>query len=107
MHGDLEVFLRAYAGLVLINLWEQDCQASHSMDQLMNELEYTERIPVLRLTLTEYRHWAQVHGIYGTPALIAYYQRRPLFRLLGRVTSTELLRRLQDYGCRSGSPLLT
>jgi hypothetical protein len=98
LHRDLEVFLRHYAGLVLVNLWEQDCQASHSMDQLMGELEHAERIPVLRLTLTEYRDWAHAHGIYGTPALVAYYQGRPAFRLIGRVTSTELLQRLHDYG---------
>ncbi|MGQ4808733.1 hypothetical protein NKDENANG_02121 [Candidatus Entotheonellaceae bacterium PAL068K] len=98
MSGELEVFLQRCAGLVLVNLWEQDCAASHDMDRLMQKFERTVRVPVLRLTLTEYRHWAGVHGIYGTPALIAYHQGRPLFRLIGRVTSTELLQRLRHYG---------
>jgi len=98
MHWDLEVFLHSYAGLVLINLWEQDCQASRSMEQLMCDIEGSERIPVLRLPLSDYRDWAKTHGIYGTPALIAYYQGRPLFRLIGRVTFAELFQRLHDSG---------
>ena len=98
MHRDLEAFLRSYAGLVFVNLWEQDCHASLYMDQLMQELERFRRIPILRLTLTEYRDWAKAHGIYGTPALIVYDHGRPLFRLIGRVTPTEILQRLQDYG---------
>jgi thiol-disulfide isomerase/thioredoxin len=97
MYGDLEAFLHSYVGLVLVNLWEQDCHASRYMDQLMQELERFRRIPILRLTLTEYRDWARAHGIYGTPALIAYYHGRPLFRLIGRVTPTEILQRLQHY----------
>jgi thiol-disulfide isomerase/thioredoxin len=98
MYRDLELFLHSYAGLVLVNLWEQGCEASLYMDQLMRELERFTRIPVLRLTLTEYRDWARAHGVYGTPALVAYYQGRPLFRLIGRATPAELLQRLRQYG---------
>ena len=98
MYRDLEVFLHSYAGLVLVNLWEQNCQASLHMDQLMRELERFKPIPIMRLTLTEYRDWAGAHGIYGTPALIAYHDGRPLFRLIGRVTPTELLQRLVEHG---------
>jgi thiol-disulfide isomerase/thioredoxin len=83
---------------VLVNLWEQHCQASLYMDQLMHELERFKPIPILRLTLTEYRDWAGDHGIYGTPALIAYQDGRPLFRLIGRVTPIELLQRLAEHG---------
>lgn len=98
MSGDLEQFLRDYSGLVLVNLWADDCDASRYMEQLMHEFERYAPIPVLRLTLHEYREWATAHGIYGTPALIAYYQSRPLFRLIGRVTPAELLQRLRQHG---------
>jgi hypothetical protein len=97
MYDDLETFLRHHTGLVLVNLWERDCLASAYMEQLMHELEQHSHIPILRLTLAEHRDWAHLHGVYGTPALIAYYQGRWLFRLIGRVTPTELLQRLQDY----------
>lgn len=98
MYGDLDIFLRSYAGLVLVNLWERNCQASLYMDQLMRELERLRPIPILRLTLTEYRAWAGAHGIYGTPALIAYHDGCPLFRVIGRVTPTDLLQRLAEHG---------
>ncbi len=106
MPGDLELFLQRHAGLVLVNLWEQGCAASHDMERLMQEFEDTVPVPVpvLRLTLTEYRHWAGVHGIYGTPALIAYYQGRSVFRLIGRTTSSELLQRLRLYGLDNPAP---
>jgi thiol-disulfide isomerase/thioredoxin len=98
MYGDLDAFLRYHTGLVLVNLWEQNCQASRYMDQLMREFERFKPIPILRLTLAEYRDWAGGHGIYGTPALIAYQDGRPLFRLIGRVTPIELLQRLAEHG---------
>jgi hypothetical protein len=98
MPEDLEIFLYRYTALVLVNLWEQGCEASLYMDQLMRELERFSDIPVLRLTLTEYRDWARAHGIYGTPALVAYYQGRPLFRLMGRATPAELVQRLRQHG---------
>jgi thiol-disulfide isomerase/thioredoxin len=98
MSGDLEKFLREYSGLVLVNLWADECEASRYMEQLMHEFERYATIPVLRLMLHEHRKWAMAHGIYGTPALIAYYQNRPLFRLIGRVTPAELLQRLRQHG---------
>ena len=98
MSSDLELFLQRYAGLVLVNLWEQDGEAGHAIEQLLQELERTVQVPVLRLMLHEYRHWGRVHGVYGTPALIAYYQGQQLFRLIGRVTPDELLQRLRHYG---------
>jgi hypothetical protein len=97
MYDDLEMFLQNHAGLVLVNLWARGCYASTYMERLMYELERHSRIPILRLTLAEHRDWAHVHGVYGTPALIAYYQGKPLFRIIGRVTPTELLQRLQGY----------
>lgn len=98
MPSDLEHFLQEYTGLVLVNLWADDCDASRYMDRLMHEFEQFAAIPVLRLMLREHREWAVAHGIYGTPALIAYYQSRPLFRLIGRVTPDELMRRLRQHG---------
>jgi thiol-disulfide isomerase/thioredoxin len=98
MPGDLETFLHSYTGLVLVNLWGQGCEASLYMDHIMCEFERVTHVPVLRLTLTEYRDWARAHGIYGTPALVVYYQGRPLFRLIGRTTPAELLRRLRRHG---------
>jgi hypothetical protein len=97
MHDDLEMFLCNHAGLVLVNIWERDCLASAYMERLMAELEQHSHIPILRLALGEYRDWAHLHGVYGTPALIAYYSGRPLFRFIGRITPTELLQRLQSY----------
>lgn len=97
MDNDLELFLRNHAGLVLVNLWGPDCLASAYMAQLMGELEHHSRIPILRLTLAEHREWAHVHGVYGTPALIVYFQGRLLCRFMGRITPTELLQHLQDY----------
>jgi thioredoxin-like negative regulator of GroEL len=97
MDNDLELFLRNHAGLVLVNLWEDDCVASAYMEQFMGELERHSRIPILRLMLTEHQDWARVHGVYGTPALIVYYEGKPLCRFMGRVTPTELLQYLQDF----------
>ncbi len=97
MYDDLEMFLHNHAGLVLVNLWARGCYASAYMERLMYELERHSHVPILRLALAEHRDWARVHGIYGTPALIAYYQGKPLFRIIGRVTPTELFQRLQDY----------
>jgi thioredoxin-like negative regulator of GroEL len=96
MSDDLDTFLQSYAELVLINLWDEDCEASHYMEQLLSETERFRHIPVLRLRLAEHRDWAQAHGIHGTPALVVYHQHRPLFRLMGRVTAEELLQRFLD-----------
>ena len=95
MDGDLERLLHEHSELIFVNLWDSDCEASQYMDQLMRELEHRTTVSVLRLNLTEYRDWAIRHGIYGTPALVAYYRGRPLFRLIGRVTLAELLQRMQ------------
>ncbi len=100
MDYDLEDILHSSTELVLINLWADDCDASVVMDELMQEVEPHAPSLVLRLTLTEYRAWAQAHGIYGTPALVAYYQGRLLFRILGRVTPAELRQRLRQYGIK-------
>jgi hypothetical protein len=96
MDMDLEQFLQGYSQLVLINLWDHSCEASLYMDQLLQELEPVVQVPVLRLRFAEHRHWAQPHGIYGTPAMIAYHEGRLLFRLIGRVTPDELLQRLRQ-----------
>lgn len=95
MHSDLEQFLQHYSELVLINLWEHTGEASLYMDRLMQDVERTLPVPVLRLRLTEHREWARTHGIYGTPALLAYYRGQPLFRCMGRITFDELLYRLR------------
>ncbi len=48
------------------------------------------------LALAEPRAWAHAHGVHGTPALVVYYRGQPLFRMMGRVTPTELLHRFQE-----------
>ena len=98
MEQDLEHLLRNNTALVLINIWDDDCDASLYMEQLMQAFEQYASALVLRLTLTEYREWAHAHGIYGTPALVAYRQGRLLFRVLGRITPEELLQRLRQCG---------
>lgn len=96
MSNDLEVFLQQYRDLVLVYFWEEHCEASQYMEQLLDSLEPFQRIPMLRLTLAEYRDWAHAHGVYGTPALVAYYRGQPLLRITGRVTPEELRQRFQD-----------
>lgn len=98
MHGDLEQFLHAYSELVLIHVRDDNCEGSLYMDRLMQELERTSQIPVLRLRFTEYHEWAHGHGIYGTPAIVAYHAGRLVFRLIGRVTPDELAQHLRDAG---------
>lgn len=98
MEQDLDHLLHNDTSLILINIWQDDCDASLYMEQLMQAFEHYASALILRLNLTEYREWAQSHGVYGTPALIAYRHGRPLFRMLGRVTPTELLQRLRQYG---------
>jgi hypothetical protein len=98
MYDDLDALLHGYADLILVNLWDSRCEASLYMEQLMYECERHLSVPILRLKLTEYRDWAGAHGIYGTPALVAYYRGRPVFRLIGRVTPSELLQRLHSFG---------
>lgn len=97
MSKELEEFLRTYSELVLVNLWDEECEASRYMERLMGEIERLKRVPVLRLYLADHRDWAKAHGVYGTPALIVYYHGRPLFRLIGRVTTAELLQRFLDF----------
>ena len=98
MDYDLEHILHSSTELVLINLWADDCDASVVMDELMQEFEPHATSLILRLTLSEYREWAQTHGIYGTPALVAYYQGRSLFRMMGRVTQAAQRQRLRQFG---------
>ena len=98
MYDDLEALLQGYAELILVSLWDSRCEASLYMDQLVQEFERRLSLPIIRLKLAEYRDWAGTHGIYGTPALVAYYRGRPVFRLIGRITPSELLQRLQAFG---------
>jgi thioredoxin-like negative regulator of GroEL len=92
MSSDLEAFLQQYDDLVLVALWEENCEASAYMAQLLESIEQLRRVPVLKLLLDEHREWAHQHGIHGTPALIVYYRHQLLFRMVGRVTPEELLR---------------
>lgn len=96
MNSDLEEFLQQYDDLVLVTLWEEDCEASAHMAQLLESIEQLRRVPVLKLLLAEHREWAHQHGVHGTPALIVYYRHELLFRMVGRVTPEELLRCLQE-----------
>jgi len=96
MSNELEAFLQQYRDLVLVNFWDEDCEASQYMARLLDSVEPFHRFPVLRLTLAEHRAWAQAHGVYGTPALVAYYRGQPLLRISGRVTPEELRQRFQE-----------
>ena len=96
MNRDLEEFLSSYTDLVLVRLWDENCEASRYMEQLIAETDRFNQTPVLHLTLSDHQEWAQQHGIFGTPALIAYYHHRPILRILGRVTPAELLQRFLD-----------
>jgi len=98
MSEELAAFLKQYADSVLVSFWEDDVQDSHSVEQLLNDIERFRHVPMLHLRLPEYRAWAHAHGVHGTPALVAYYRHQPLFRLIGRTTSAELLRRLRNSG---------
>jgi hypothetical protein len=101
MSSDLEVFLQQYDDLVLVTLWEEDCEASAYMVQLLESIEQLRRVPVLKLLLTEHREWANQHGVHGTPALIVYYRHQPLCRVVGRLTPEELLRCFQKLQLES------
>ena len=101
MSSDLEVFLQQYDDLVLVTLWEENCEASAYMVQLLESIEQLRRVPVLKLLLSEHREWAHQHGIHGTPALIGYYRHQLLFRMVGRLTPEELLRCFQQLPLES------
>jgi len=103
MSSDLEVFLQQYDDLVLVTLWEENCEASAYMAQLLENIEQLRRVPVLKLLLAEHREWAKQHGVHGTPALIIYYRHQPLFRVVGRVTPKELFRCFQNLQLESQS----
>jgi hypothetical protein len=103
MSSDLEVFLQQYDDLVLVSLWEENCEASAYMVQLLENIEQLRRVPVLKLLLAEHREWANQHGVHGTPALIIYYRHQPLFRVVGRVTPKELFRCFQNLQLESQS----
>ena len=98
MVQDLDHVLYNDTQLILINIWQDDCAASLYMDELMQAFEHYASALILRLTLAEYRDWAQTHGIFGTPALLAYQHGKLLFRMMGRITPEELLQRLQQCG---------
>ncbi len=98
MAQDLDHLLHNNAQLVLINIWQADCDASLYMDELMQAFERYASALILRLTLAEYSEWAQTHGVFGTPAVVAYQHGRLLFRMMGRVTPEELLQRLRQCG---------
>ena len=91
MSWELEEFLHTYSDLVLVHFQHENCEASRYMEQLLGSIERLKSTPVLHLALNEHREWAQAHGIYGTPALIVYYQHRVVCRIVGRVTPEELL----------------
>ena len=96
MSRELEAFLQQHPDLVLVHFWQEGCDASRYMAQMLGSLEHFRQVSVLHLELGEHRPWARRHGVFGTPALVAYYRRRALFRIIGRVTPEELLRRFRE-----------
>lgn len=97
MSRELETFLQEHPHLVLVNFWQEGCDASQYMAQMLATLKEFQRVSVLHLRLDDHRRWARGHGIFGTPALVVYYSRRPLFRLVGRVTPEELIHQFRDH----------
>ena len=97
MSRELETFLQRHPDLVLVSFWQEGCDASRYMAQMLATLEAFQRVSVLHLRLDEHRPWARGHGIFGTPALVVYRRRQPLFRIIGRITPDELLRRFRDF----------
>ena len=98
MSRELDAFLQQHPELVLVNFWQEGCDASHYMAQMLATLEQLQGVSVLHLKLGEHRPWARGHGIFGTPALVAYCRRRVLFRIVGRVTPEQLRRRFRELG---------
>jgi thioredoxin-like negative regulator of GroEL len=96
MSSDLAAFLQQYDDLVLVNFWEENCEASAYMARLLDGIEQLRQVPVLKLPLGEHREWAHMHGVHGTPALIAYYRHQPIFRVMGRITPEELRQCFQN-----------
>ena len=96
MSRELETFLQQYPDLVLVNFWQEGCDASRYMAQMLAGLEHFQQVSVLHLKLSQHRPWACHHGVFGTPALVVYYRSRALFRIIGRVTPEELLRRFRE-----------
>ena len=92
MSRELDIFLQQYPDLVLLNFWQEGCDASRYMAQMLGGLDDFQQVSVLHLKLNEHRPWARDHGVFGTPALVAYYHSQVLFRIVGRVTPEELLR---------------
>lgn len=97
MSNDLEAFLQSYADLVLVYFWQEESELNAYIERLTAAIDRFKNVPIIQLTLSEHVEWAQAHGVYGTPAIIVYYQHQPLFRLIGRATPDELLKRLTDF----------
>ena len=55
MSRELETFLRCQPDLVLVNFWQEGCEASRYMAQMLATLEEFQRVPVLHLRLDEHR----------------------------------------------------
>ena len=96
MSSELEDLLRQHPDLVLVNFWQEGCHASLYMGHMLATLEEFQRLSVLHLRFDDHRPWARAHGIFGTPALVAFCRRRPMFRVVGRVTPEELIRRFRE-----------
>jgi hypothetical protein len=97
MSNDLEAFLQSYSDLVVVYFWQDDSESNVYVERLMGAIDRFKNVPIIQLTLSEHVEWAQAHGVYGTPAIVVYYQHQPLFRLIGRITPGELLQRLADF----------
>jgi hypothetical protein len=98
MSNDLEAFLQSYSDLVVVYFWQEESESNAYIERLTGAVDRFKNVPIIQLTFSEHVAWAQAHGVYGTPAIIVYYQHQPLFRLIGRVTPSELLQRLKDFG---------
>ena len=55
MSRELETFLQQYPDLVLVNFWQEGCDASRYMAQMLAGLEHFQQVSVLHLKLAEHR----------------------------------------------------
>ena len=55
MSRELETFLQQYPDLVLVNFWQEGCDASRYMAEMLGGLAHFRQVSVLHLKLSEHR----------------------------------------------------
>ena len=100
MSDILDDFLKSQRKTVLVNLWEDYSEASSLMNEVMQEIEETigSRLSVLRLSMSENRHWARRYRVMGTPCILVFHRGRYLTCLRGRMEYQDLVDKLEELG---------